>query len=86
MSNVLATKETVITTNEGIKLIRRERTIRMPNGNLRHPVDYYDATPGTVKVTTQELERMRIPVYERIIESPVVDCNEDGYRFIFQYR
>ena len=67
MSNVLATKETVITTNEGIKLIRRERTIRMPNGNHRHPVDYYDATPGTVKVTTQELERMRIPVYERII-------------------
>ena len=67
MSNVLATKETLITTNEGIKLIRRERTIRMPNGNLRHPVDYYDATPGTVKVTTQELERMRILVYERII-------------------
>ena len=67
MSNVLATKETPITTNEGIKLICRERTIRMPNGNLRHPVDYYDATPGTVKVTTQELERMRIPVYERII-------------------
>lgn len=67
MSNVLAAKEMLISTNEGIKLIRRERTIRMPNGNLRHPVDYYDATPGTVKVTTQELERMRIPVYERII-------------------
>ena len=48
-------------------LIRRERTVRMPNGSLRHPVDYYDATPGTVKVTTQELERMRIPVYERLI-------------------
>ena len=54
-------------TNEGLKLIRRERIVRMPNGNLRHPVDYYDATPGTVKVTTQELERMRIPVYERVI-------------------
>jgi hypothetical protein len=39
----------------------------MPNGSLRHPVDYYDATPGTAKVTTQELERMRIPVYERLI-------------------
>lgn len=67
MGNVLGTKETLITTNEGLKLIRRERIVRMPNGNLRHPVDYYDATPGTVKVTTQELERMRIPVYERII-------------------
>ena len=67
MSNVLGTKETLITTNEGLKLIRRVRTVRMPNGNLRHPVDYYDATPGTVKVTTQELERMRIPVYERLI-------------------
>ena len=67
MGNVLGTKETLITTNEGIKLIRRERTVRMPNGKFRHPVDYYDATPGTVKVTTQELERMRIPVYERVI-------------------
>ena len=67
MGNVLGTKETLITTNEGLKLIRRVRTVRMPNGNLRHPVDYYDATPGTVKVTTQELERMRIPVYERLI-------------------
>ena len=51
MGNVLRTKETLITTNEGLKLIRRERTVRMPNGSLRHPVDYYDATPGTVKST-----------------------------------
>ena len=31
MGNVLGTKETLITTNEGIKLIRRERTVRMPS-------------------------------------------------------
>jgi hypothetical protein len=67
MGNVIGIKETLITTNEGIKLIRRVRTVRMPNGRLRHPVDYYDATPGTVKVSTQELERMRIPVYEHLI-------------------
>ena len=47
MGNVLRTKETLLTTNEGLKLIRRERTVRMPNGSLRHPVDYYDATACT---------------------------------------
>ncbi len=67
MGKIIDIKETPITTNEGIKLIRRETTVLMPNGRYRYPVDYYDATPGTVKVTTQELERMRIPVYKRLI-------------------
>lgn len=49
MSNNKNTKETLITTNEGIRLVRRERVVRMPNGKLRHPVDYYDATPGAVE-------------------------------------
>ena len=67
MGNNLGTKETLITTNEGIRLVRRERTVKMPNGNLRHPVDYYDATPGAVEVTPEERERIRIPVYKMLI-------------------
>lgn len=67
MGQIVGTKETIITTNEGLKLVRRITTVRMPNGKYRYPVDYYDATPGTVKVSTQELERIRIPVYKQLI-------------------
>ena len=67
MGNNVGTKETLITTNEGLRLIRRERTVKMPNGKLRHPVDYYDATPGAVEVTPEERERIRIPVYKMLI-------------------
>ena len=65
--NNVGTKETLITTNEGLRLVRRERTVKMPNGKLRHPVDYYDATPGAVEVTPEERARIRIPVYEMLI-------------------
>ena len=67
MGNNKNTKETLITTNEGIRLVRRERVVRMPNGKLRHPVDYYDATPGAVEVTPEERERIRIPIYQILI-------------------
>jgi hypothetical protein len=40
----------------------------MPNGKLRHPVDYYDATPGAVEVTPEERERIRIPIYQILIK------------------
>lgn len=59
--------EKMITTDEGLKLIRRVRRIRMPNGKYRYPVDYYDATSGAVEVSEEEHERMRIPFYEQLI-------------------
>ena len=67
MGKILNTQETLITTNEGLKLIRRVTTVQMPNGKCRYPIDYYDATPGTVKVSSEELNRIRIPVYEQLI-------------------
>ena len=48
MGNNVGTKETLIITNEGIRLVRRERKVVMPCGYLRHPVDYYDATINTI--------------------------------------
>ena len=67
MGTIVGTKETIITTNEGLKLVRRVTTVRMPNGKYRYPVDYYDATPGPVRVTKEEMERIRIPVYKQLI-------------------
>ena len=67
MGRIIDSTETLITTNEGIKLIRRVTRVLMPNGRYRYPVDYYDATPGPVEITEQERERVRIPVYKKII-------------------
>ena len=67
MGTIVGTKETIITTNEGLKLVRRVTTVRMPNGKYRYPVDYYDATLDTVRITSEELNRKRIHVYKQLI-------------------
>ncbi len=67
MGKIVDTKETIITTNEGLKLVRRVTTVLMPNGRYRYPVDYYDATPGPVRVSKEELDRIRIPIYKQLI-------------------
>ncbi|MBQ9677583.1 MAG: hypothetical protein IJV44_05540 [Prevotella sp.] len=64
---VIDVKEQQITTNEGKKLIRRVTTVQMPNGRYRYPVDYYDPTPGPVRITKEEQERRRIHIYQQII-------------------
>ena len=65
--NIVDVKEQIITTNEGMKLVRRVRTVRMPNGRFRYPVDYYDATPGAIAVTPEERQRISIPLYSHVI-------------------
>ena len=67
MGTIVSRIKTKIKTSEGVVLYRRVTTVCMPNGKLRYPVDYYDATPGTVEVTDKELENLRNPVYEQIM-------------------
>jgi len=67
MGKIIGTKEQLITTNEGLKLIRRVTTVEMPNGKCRYPVDYYDPTPEPVCITKEEQDRVRIPVYKQVI-------------------
>ena len=43
------------------------KTIQMPNGRYRYPVDYYDAPPGPVIISDAELQRKRIPIYDYMI-------------------
>ena len=66
MGTLVDVKEKLITTNDGQKFIRREKTILMPNGRYRHPVDYYKAGPGG-RISSEELQRVRIPVYDYLI-------------------
>ena len=67
MGTILGRTKTKIKTSEGTVLYRRVTTVRMPNGKLRFPVDYYDATPGTVEVSDKELESLRNPVYKQLL-------------------
>lgn len=53
--------------DDGNVYVRRVTKVLCPNGKYRYPVDYYDATPGAVKVSRKEHESLGIPVYEKLI-------------------
>ena len=67
MGTILGSTKTKIKTGEGTLLYRRVTTVRMPNGKLRYPIDYYDATPGTVEVSDRELNNLRNPLYMQLM-------------------
>lgn len=67
MGTIIERTKTKIKTSEGDILFRRITTVRMPNGKYRFPVDYYDATPGTVEVTEKELNNLRNPIYQQVL-------------------
>lgn len=67
MGVIIKQKTTHVKTAEGLTLARRVTTVKMPNGHYRYPIDYYDATPGAVRVSSSELDNLRIPAYSQLI-------------------
>lgn len=67
MGRIVDVSITKIVTDEGVALFRRVTKVLMPNGRYRYPVDYFDATPGLVKISKQEMESVAIPVYKKLI-------------------
>lgn len=67
MGTIVNRKETKIITDDGRTFVRRVTTVLCPNGTYRYPVDYYDATPGAVKVSKREKEHLRVPGYKQLI-------------------
>lgn len=67
MGTIIKRQSKRITTSDGQVLVRRVTTVQLPNGRYRYPVDYYDATPGVVRVTQSERKQLCIPVYECLI-------------------
>ena len=67
MGKIINKTITKIVTEEGISLFRRVAKVLMPNGKYRYPVDYFDATPGVVKISKEEMDKVAIPVYEKLI-------------------
>lgn len=67
MGKIINKTITKIVTDEGILLFRRVTTVLMPNGKCRYPVDYFDATPGVVKISKEEMNKIAIPAYKKLI-------------------
>lgn len=67
MGVIVSKAEKRFTTSDGMPLVRRVTKVMMPNGKFRYPVDYYDATPGVTKVTKEELQNLRVSVYQQLI-------------------
>lgn len=67
MGTVISKKETKITADDGRTIIRRVTTVLRPNGRYRYPVDYYDATPGAVKISDRERKHLAVPGYKQLI-------------------
>ena len=80
MGKVVNVKEQLITTNSGMKFIRRTKTVEMPNGRYRYPVEYYDASPEPVRITQEERERRHIPIYE-----PAIWCTKSYVKDMSDY-
>lgn len=67
MGKIIDKTITKIVTVEGVSLFRRVTKVLMPNGKYRYPVDYFDATPGVVRITKDEMNKVAIPVYQKLI-------------------
>lgn len=67
MGKIIEKKITRIVTDEGVALFRRVTKVLMPNGKYRYPVDYFDATPGVIRISKDEMKKTAIPVYKKLI-------------------
>lgn len=67
MGTIVGSDKRKVRMDDGNIYIRRVTKVLCNNGKLRHPVDYYDATPGAVRVSSKELEQLSIPVYKKLI-------------------
>lgn len=67
MGIIINKEKKTITTSDGLMLVRRVTTVKLPNGKYRYPIDYYDATPGAVKVSKKEIESLKVPGYKQFI-------------------
>jgi hypothetical protein len=67
MRKVVDKKERKIVTSDGQVFIHRITKVLRPNGRYRYPEDYFDATPGAVKITQQEREAIMVPGYKVLI-------------------
>ena len=67
MGKIVDRRITKIVTLDGMEIIKRVTTVLMPNGKYRYPVDYYKVNTGAVEMSSDQLDKVRIPVYKQLI-------------------
>ena len=67
MKAIIRKQVSTFTTDDGRDFVRRVTTVLCPNGKYRYPVDYYDATPGAVKISKRERDHLAVPGYKQFI-------------------
>ena len=67
MQRIIKRQLTRFTTDDGRDFVRRITTVLRPNGTYRYPIDYYDATPGAVKISQRERDHLAVPGYKQFI-------------------
>lgn len=67
MGKIIDKKTTRIVTLDGVEIIKIVTKVLMPNGKYRYPVEYYTANNDITELTTEQLNKIRIPVYKQLI-------------------
>lgn len=67
MGKIIDKKMTRIVTLDGVEIVKIVTKVLMPNGKYRYPVEYYTVNKDIAELTTEQLNKIRIPVYKQLI-------------------
>jgi hypothetical protein len=67
MGKIVDKTETKIVTLDGVEIIKQVTKVLMPNGKYRYPTVYFTVNDDVKALTTEQLDKIRIPVYKQLI-------------------
>ena len=67
MGKIVDKTETKIVTLDGVEIINQVTKVLMPNGKYRYPTVYITVNDDVKALTTEQLDKIRIPVYKQLI-------------------
>ena len=67
MGKIVDKTETKIVTLDGAEIIKQVTKVLMPNGKYRYPTVYITVNDDVKALTTEQLDKIRIPVYKQLI-------------------
>ena len=67
MGKIVDKTETKIVTLDGVVIIKQVTKVLMPNGKYRYPTVYITVNDDVKALTTEQLDKIRIPVYKQLI-------------------
>ena len=67
MGKIVDKTETKIVTLDGVEIIKQVTKVLLPNGKYRYPTVYFTVNDDVKALTTEQLDKIRIPVYKQLI-------------------